>query len=718
MYCCCHIKMLIKSLNDDILETPTTAAPTTTIQTTNAPTTTKPTTLAPTTPVATTAAPTTVATTTAAPTTVRPTTSSPTTVGPTTSAPTTAAPATMGPTTAAPTTMGPTTAPTTKSQTTRVTPTKTEDKLDSIAEDLKPGSSENSIDAALNWIVAHLLIPTDASNPKAYAEKYLSVCSDLVHSNRSDYWKKDKGGASNVVNACSSLIDDLAKKSDTDITIETSTIVATTKSFPAANAFEDINVALTSTSEVTISKDEFDKLEITDGQKISVSMVTYKYGELITGRSGDSPAVDKSPVSEVVAITVYVDDQKTSLPVSFELKINKDQAGEAEEPTCVFQKAGDNGEATWDTTGCEVTKSTDNKVTCHCKHTTNFAILMQVKEVKISRRDELALEWITYICCTLSIIALLVTLIVLLALRSLLRSERVIIHVNLVVALMLAQTLLLVSGPAASTEAICRGVAIMLHYFFTAVFCWMLVEGIHLYLQIVRVFSAGKDRLIPYMAVGWGSPILIVVITASTRWYGYGENGRCWLSTANGMIWAFVAPALAIIAVNCVILIMVLRILVISAKTKSDGDYDHIKAGLKGAVLLLPLLGITWLFGVISVNAHTVVFLYLFAIFNSLQGVFIFLLYCVFNAEVRRAMNRQQEKRALTRGEMISTLDSTEDSKSRNKANRVHPEDETKETEMVDIQSTVTTTTHTQMVIRRQPTSLQNEGVKSISEVD
>ena len=40
---------------------------------------------------------------------------------------------------------------------------------------------------------------------------------------------------------------------------------------------------------------------------------------------------------------------------------------------------------------------------------------------------------------------------------------------------------------------------------------------------------------------------------------------------------------------------------------------------LKGTVILLPLLGLTWVFGIFAVKENTVVFAWLFTIFNSLQ---------------------------------------------------------------------------------------------------
>lgn len=39
----------------------------------------------------------------------------------------------------------------------------------------------------------------------------------------------------------------------------------------------------------------------------------------------------------------------------------------------------------------------------------------------------------------------------------------------------------------------------------------------------------------------------------------------------------------------------------------------------KAVAVLLPILGISWIFGILAVNTHSLVFLYIFAVFNSLQ---------------------------------------------------------------------------------------------------
>ena len=48
-------------------------------------------------------------------------------------------------------------------------------------------------------------------------------------------------------------------------------------------------------------------------------------------------------------------------------------------------------------------------------------------------------------------------------------------------------------------------------------------------------------------------------------------------------------------------------------------SFSFSRSGVKAALVLMPLLGITWAFGLLSVNSDTVAFQYLFAIVNSLQ---------------------------------------------------------------------------------------------------
>ena len=52
-------------------------------------------------------------------------------------------------------------------------------------------------------------------------------------------------------------------------------------------------------------------------------------------------------------------------------------------------------------------------------------------------------------------------------------------------------------------QALCSALTVIQFFFHTAVFTWMLVEGINLYIKLVKVFSMEK-RYVAYVAVGWG----------------------------------------------------------------------------------------------------------------------------------------------------------------------------------------------------------------------
>jgi len=46
--------------------------------------------------------------------------------------------------------------------------------------------------------------------------------------------------------------------------------------------------------------------------------------------------------------------------------------------------------------------------------------------------------------------------------------------------------------------------AAMLHYSVISMFCWMLIEGFHLYIMLVKVFRR-KANFRKYLLFGWGT---------------------------------------------------------------------------------------------------------------------------------------------------------------------------------------------------------------------
>ena len=120
------------------------------------------------------------------------------------------------------------------------------------------------------------------------------------------------------------------------------------------------------------------------------------------------------------------------------------------------------------------------------------------------------MKWITIIGCSLSIVSLIICVYVFTAVKGKkmqwlwffeilctflfsifqgLKSERTTIHRNLCICLLLAQIFILPDAPKFTVG--CGFIAGFLHYFLLATFAWMLVEGIHVYLMLVKVFETG-----------------------------------------------------------------------------------------------------------------------------------------------------------------------------------------------------------------------------------
>ncbi|CAM4673263.1 unnamed protein product [Caretta caretta] len=311
-----------------------------------------------------------------------------------------------------------------------------------------------------------------------------------------------------------------------------------------------------------------------------------------------------------------------------------------------------NGSAMWSNEGCVRDSGDLNYSICLCNHLTNFAILMQVVPLKLTPQHQMVLSSITYIGCSLSIFCLTITLVTFAILSSVstMRNQRYHIHANLSFAILVAQILLLISFQFSPGMVPCKILAILLHFFFLSAFAWMLVEGFHLYSMVIKVFGSEESKHLYYYGIGWGCPLVICIISAASAMDYYGEHENCWLSLKNGAIWAFAAPALFVIVVNIGILIAVTRVISrISADNyKVHGDANAVKLTAKAVAVLLPILGSSWIFGVLAVNDHAVVFQYMFAIFNSLQGFFIFLFHCLLNSEVRAAFKHKTKVWSLT----------------------------------------------------------------------
>ncbi|XP_042221220.1 adhesion G protein-coupled receptor L3-like isoform X4 [Homarus americanus] len=317
-------------------------------------------------------------------------------------------------------------------------------------------------------------------------------------------------------------------------------------------------------------------------------------------------------------------------------------------PACVFW---DYTTSSWSEEGCRVLRYNTTHTVCECDHLTNFAVLMDVHATPLAYPHQLALSIITYVGCVISIVCLLLATIVFHAFRGL-KSDRTTIHKNLCVCLLIAETVFLAGVNQTDKPVVCGVVAGLLHFFFLAAFAWMFMEGFQLYVMLVEVFEAEKPRARWYYAAAYGFPAVVVAVSAVVDPFSYGTNDACWLRTDNYFIFAFVGPVIAVIIANSVFLSMSLFIMcrhtnfTASLKNKEHTKLASVSGGeesalfakiqnhvtwVRGAIVLMFLLGLTWTFGLLYLNQATVVMAYIFTVLNSLQGLFIFIFHCVQN---------------------------------------------------------------------------------------
>ncbi|XP_065928644.1 adhesion G-protein coupled receptor D1-like isoform X3 [Magallana gigas] len=200
------------------------------------------------------------------------------------------------------------------------------------------------------------------------------------------------------------------------------------------------------------------------------------------------------------------------------------------------------------------------------------------------------------------------------------------------------------------SPGVCIAITATLHYLFLVTFFSMLGMGVYYFMSITVTYYAmyvannfkSKSRGHWFLLGIWGIPVLITVTSLGAFW---GENyhlkSYCWLSMESGSLYAFIVPVCVIAILNLLVIVSLVRVLCASsAMTKSSLQKKAI-SGLRSLGTLLPVLGVTWLFGILAVNENANVFQYIFVITNSFQGIFIFVSHVLLNRKVMQGLKNK-----------------------------------------------------------------------------
>uniref|UniRef100_A0A671NZG0 Uncharacterized protein n=1 Tax=Sinocyclocheilus anshuiensis TaxID=1608454 RepID=A0A671NZG0_9TELE len=288
--------------------------------------------------------------------------------------------------------------------------------------------------------------------------------------------------------------------------------------------------------------------------------------------------------------------------------------------SCVYW---DEAEGAWSGRGCERAESNSTHTVCSCSHLSSFAVLMALYPVQ----DSFELVVITQVGLVLSLVCLFLCILTFKFCRSI-QGTRTSIHLHLSICLFIAD-LVFLCGISSTQNEVC-----VLYLLYMGAFC--IIEPSVRYRMVVLVFHTTLKHLYMYL-LGYGVPLVIVIISAIAFPKGYGTDRHCWLSLDRYFIWSFFAPVCIIVVLNSFVFIITVWKLAqkFSSLNPDLSKLRNIRGFTVTAVAQMCVLGGMWVFGCFLFQEKgTQVALYLFTILNSLQGALIFIMHCLLSKPV------------------------------------------------------------------------------------
>lgn len=317
-------------------------------------------------------------------------------------------------------------------------------------------------------------------------------------------------------------------------------------------------------------------------------------------------------------------------------------------PLCVFWDFNlNNSKGGWNDRGCTQTEEGSN-VICSCNHLTPFSILMSPDEPAHNSVE----DYITHIGLAISILSLVVCIVIeSLVWKTVTNNTtsymRHVCILNTATSLLIADIWFIVTASInVQKRNICIAATFFIHLFYLCGFFWMLSLGLILFYRLVFILhnTSKTSQKAVVFCLGYGCPFVFAVTTIAVTlpWNTYTRKDACWLNWKDSKaVLAFVIPALAIVAMN----LFITAVVIIKILRPNIGDRTNKQERktffqiCKSLVILTPLLGLTWGFGLATIirNSHQT-FHILFALLNALQGLFILVFGTLWDNKIKEAL--------------------------------------------------------------------------------
>uniref|UniRef100_A0A8C7EBG5 Adhesion G-protein coupled receptor V1 n=1 Tax=Nothoprocta perdicaria TaxID=30464 RepID=A0A8C7EBG5_NOTPE len=287
---------------------------------------------------------------------------------------------------------------------------------------------------------------------------------------------------------------------------------------------------------------------------------------------------------------------------------------------------------------CKVVDDTSDYVECSCSHMSIYAVYAQTDNLSSYNEAFFSSGFICISGFTLAIISHLFCT------RCAMFAAKLLTH--MMVACLGTQISFLASAYVSQhlSEESCSALASVTHYLYLCQFSWMLIQAVNFWYVLVMNDEHTERRYLLYFLLSWGLPAFVVILLliilrgiyhqSTAQIYGLVYNDLCFIPNAYAAL--FTA---ALVPLMCLVVVFVVFIHAYQV-TPQWKAYDDIFRGRTNAaeiplvLYLFALISVTWLWGGLHMAYRHLWMLVFFIIFNSLQGLYVFVVYFILHNQL------------------------------------------------------------------------------------
>ncbi|XP_064499040.1 adhesion G-protein coupled receptor V1 isoform X4 [Pseudopipra pipra] len=287
---------------------------------------------------------------------------------------------------------------------------------------------------------------------------------------------------------------------------------------------------------------------------------------------------------------------------------------------------------------CKVIDDTSEYVECSCSHMSIYAVYAQTDNLSSYNEAFFSSGFICISGFTLAIISHLFCT------RCAMFAAKLLTH--MMVACLGTQISFLASAYMSQhiSEESCSALASVTHYLYLCQFSWMLFQAVNFWYVLVMNDEHTERRYLLYFLLSWGLPAFVVILLliilrgiyhhSTAQIYGLVYSDLCFIPNAYAAL--FTA---ALVPLMCLVVVFVVFIHAYQV-TPQWKAYDDIFRGRTNAaeiplvLYLFALISITWLWGGLHMAYQQLWMLVFFIIFNSLQGLYVFVVYFILHNQL------------------------------------------------------------------------------------